>query len=236
MKLFTFPSYMATSRALIFRIVGLMRENPDKIYNIAFSGGGTPAMLYELWANEYSAITPWERIRVFFVDERCVPPTNSESNYKLIDDLLLSKVPIPREQIYRTNGEIPPAEEAKIYSQTVRHVLLSKYGCPQFDIVLLGVGGDGHTSSIFPGQENLLISSDVYAESVNTSNGQQRVALTGIPILMSKHIFFLVMGKNKAEIMKDILVEDCELPAAFVAQKGGDVEFYLDDAAAALVR
>ena len=91
MKLFTFPSYLATSRALIFRIVELMMKEPEKTFNIAISGGSTPAILYDLWANEYSSITPWERMRIRFVDERCVPPTNSERNYKLVNDLLFIK-------------------------------------------------------------------------------------------------------------------------------------------------
>ena len=236
MRLFSYPSHMATSRALIFRIIELMMENPDAMYNIAFSGGQTPAMLYELWANEYSAVTPWQRMRVFFVDERCVPPSNSESNYKLLNDLLLSKVPLSSNQIFRIQGELPPEEAAENYSNVVKETLSSSFNIPQFDIVLLGIGGDGHTSSIFPDQEYLLTTSQVYATSVNPYNGQDRVALTGIPILMSKQVLFLVIGKNKAEIMKDIINKDSDLPAAFVVQKAKDVELYLDDAASDLVR
>ena len=236
MRLISYTAHMATSRALIFRIIELMMENPDAIYNIAFSGGQTPAMLFELWANEYSTITPWARMRVFFVDERCVPPSNSESNYKLMDDLLLSKVPLTPEQIFRIEGALPSQEAADLYSNVVRQNLFSRFGTPQFDIVLLGVGSDGHTSSIFPGEEYLLTSSEIYAASVNPYNGQERVALTGIPILMGKHILFLVMGKNKAEIMKQVMSKESNLPAAFVAQKAKNVEFYLDDAASDLVR
>ena len=232
MKLYAFPSYLATTRALIFRILELMMKEPERVFNIAFSGGGTPALLYELWANEYNAITPWNRMRIFFVDERCVPPLNSESNFKLINDLLLDKVAIPQANVFRIKGENEPVEEAINYSEIVERTLPKVNDWPQFDIVLLGIGTDGHTSSIFPGQENLLRSNQLYAESINPSNGQLRIALTGLPILNSKHVFFLVMGKNKAEVMQEILLSDCGLPAAFIARNGQDVEFYLDEAAA----
>ena len=171
-------------------------------------------------------------MRILFVDERCVPPTNSESNYKLVNDLLLMKVPVLLDQVFRIKGENNPEEEAKDYSNLVREHVPEVNGWPQFDIVLLGMGTDGHTSSIFPGQEALLTSSQCYAESVNPSNGQLRIALTGLPILNSKHIFFLVMGRNKTEIMEEMLLSSCNLPAAFIANSGEDVEFYLDEAAA----
>lgn len=89
MKLSVFPSSIETSRALILRLVEIMNEEPDRVFNIAVSGGNTPALMFDLWANEYMEITPWDRMRIYWVDERCVPPDDSDSNYGMMRNLLL---------------------------------------------------------------------------------------------------------------------------------------------------
>ncbi len=88
MKLSVFPSSIETSRALILRLVEIMNEEPDRVFNIAVSGGNTPALMFDLWANEYMEITPWDRMRIYWVDERCVPPDDSDSNYGMMRNLL----------------------------------------------------------------------------------------------------------------------------------------------------
>ena len=95
MKLAVFPSSIETSRALILRLVELMNEEPDRIFNIAVSGGNTPALMFDLWANEYLDITPWNRMKIYWVDERCVPPEDSDSNYGMMRNLLLGIAPMP---------------------------------------------------------------------------------------------------------------------------------------------
>lgn len=94
MKPFIYPSSMETARALILHLIKIMIDEPGKTFNFAFSGGSTPALMFDLWANEYSDITPWTRMRVYFVDERCVPPENSDSNYGMMRSLLVGVVPI----------------------------------------------------------------------------------------------------------------------------------------------
>ena len=95
MKLSVFPSSMETARSLIFHLVDIMNAEPDKTFNIAVSGGSTPALMFDLWANEYADITPWKRMKLYWVDERCVPPEDSDSNYGMMRSLLLGIVPIP---------------------------------------------------------------------------------------------------------------------------------------------
>ena len=158
MKLSVFPSSMETARSLIFHLVDIMNAEPDKTFNIAVSGGSTPALMFDLWANEYADITPWKRMKLYWVDERCVPPEDSDSNYGMMRSLLLGIVPIPYENVFRIRGEVKPAKEAVRYSELVSQQVPKKNGWPEFDIVLLGAGDDGHTSSIFPGQEALLSS------------------------------------------------------------------------------
>ena len=109
MKLSVFPSSMETARSLIFHLVDIMNAEPDKTFNIAVSGGSTPALMFDLWANEYADITPWKRMKLYWVDERCVPPEDSDSNYGMMRSLLLGIVPIPYENVYRIRGEEKPA-------------------------------------------------------------------------------------------------------------------------------
>ena len=115
MNTLIYPSSIETARALILHLVKSMTDEPDKTFNIAFSGGATPALMFDLWANEYRDITPWTRMKVYFVDERCVPPENSDSNYGMIRSLLLGVVPIPYENVFRIKGEVKPEKEAIRY-------------------------------------------------------------------------------------------------------------------------
>lgn len=228
MKMFTYDSCEDTSRALIHTIIELMMECPEKIFNIAFSGGSTPAVMYELWANEFRNITPWDRMRVFFVDERCVPPTSVDSNYNLINERLLSQVPIDPLHVFRILGEDDPYNEAIRYSNLIKRELPINHDFPQFDIVLLGIGADGHTSSIFPDQKELLVSKKIYVVTQQPVSGLQRIALTGQPILNANHIFFLVMGADKSKILHSIVVENKQCPASYIIERRADVEIFSD--------
>ena len=123
MKLSVFPSSIETSRALILRLVEIMNEEPDRVFNIAVSGGNTPALMFDLWANEYMEITPWDRMRIYWVDERCVPPDDSDSNYGMMRNLLLGITPILYENVFRIRGEAKPAKEAVRYSDVLFSLL-----------------------------------------------------------------------------------------------------------------
>lgn len=225
MKPFIYPSSMETARALILHLIKIMIDEPGKTFNFAFSGGSTPALMFDLWANEYSDITPWTRMRVYFVDERCVPPENSDSNYGMMRSLLVGVVPIPYENVFRIKGEERPEKEAVRYSRMVENNVAMKDGWPVFDVVLLGAGGDGHTSSIFPGQESLLSSDKIYEVSYNPNNGQKRIAMTGCPIINAQRVIFLITGKSKADVVEEMCTSGDTGPAAYIAHHAENVEF-----------
>ena len=233
MKPFIYPSSIETARALILHLIKIMIDEPGKTFNIALSGGSTPALMFDLWANEYSDITPWTRMKVFFVDERCVPPENSDSNYGMVRSLLVGVVPIDYENVFRIRGEDRPDKEAVRYSKVVESQVPMQDGWPVFDVILLGAGGDGHTSSIFPGQEKLLSSDRIYEVSYNPNNGQKRIAMTGCPIINARRVIFLITGRNKAEVVEEIYTSGDTGPAAYIAHHANNVELFLDDYAAA---
>lgn len=235
MKLNVYPSSIETARALILHIVKLLNDEPTRTFNIAISGGSTPALMFDLWANEYQDITPWDRMRFYWVDERCVPPENSDSNYGMMRSLLLGVVPIPYENVFRICGEIKPAKEAIRYSELVRRQVPQVDGWPVFDIVMLGAGDDGHTSSIFPGQETLLSSDLVYAVSYNPNNGQKRIAMTGLPIMNARNVLFLITGRSKAVVVNEICHSGDTGPAAYIAHHSKNVELFVDDLASSRV-
>lgn len=227
------PTPTEASRALIERMLKVATEVPaDRKVNIALSGGSTPALMFRLWADEYNDRTPWQRLRFFWVDERCVAPTDKESNYGMTHRELISKVDIPEENVVRILGENDPEAEAERYEQVVRRELPEEEGQPSFDIVVLGAGDDGHTSSIFPGQEHLLTTERAYAVGTHPVSGQKRVALTGLPITHAQHLYYLLTGSNKAPILADIIDQNDAGPAAYVGKRAlHNVEVFADEAA-----
>lgn len=159
MKSYVYPAATSTARALIRYIIDMMNREPERIFYLAFSGGTTPSLMFDIWAHEFREETPWMRMRIFWVDERCVSVSDSDSNYGTMLRLLLQEVGMPDEYVYPIHGDCrSPAQEAKRYSDLVSSTVPLRRGFPTFDIVLLGAGDDGHTSSIFPGQEYLLSS------------------------------------------------------------------------------
>ncbi len=235
MRLFIYPSSMETVRALILHLIKIMTAEPGKTFNIAFSGGSTPALMFDLWANEYSEITPWTRMKVYFVSERCVPPENSDSNYGMMRSLLVGVVPIPYENVFRIKGEEKAKREALRYSRMVEKQVPMKDGWPVFDVVLLGVGEDGHTSSIFPGQETLLSSDKIYEVSYNPNNGRKRITMTGCPIINARRVIFLITGKNKAAVVEEMCTSGDTGSAAYIAHHAKNVELFLDGYAASKI-
>lgn len=232
MKSHIYPTIIETAHALIRRLINMMNDEPGRTFYLAFSGGSTPSLMFDIWANEYKEVTPWPRMRIYWVDERCVPAEDCESNYGTMRRLLLDKVEMPGEYVYPICGANSPEKEAEAYSARVRSTVPLQVDVPVFDVVLLGAGDDGHTSSIFPGQEHLLLSSHPYEASVNPYNGQKRVAMTGSPLFAARKLIFLITGKSKTDVVHDILDSGDTGPAAYVAHHAGDVELFLDRQAA----
>lgn len=206
----------------------------DKV-TIALSGGSTPKVLFKLLADKYLDRFDWSSIHFFWGDERCVPPDDEDSNFKMTYDLLLQHIPENQRNVHRVKGENDPEEEVKRYAKIIQEVLDQSNGFPQFDVMILGMGDDGHTASIFPHQMDLLETNAVCATAKHPVSGQIRVSLTGKVINNSKQIAFLVTGDGKAERMKEIIEKKGEYLKYPAAHIHGDVSWYVDEGAANLL-
>jgi len=208
-------------------------------FSFVLAGGGTPRDTYaRLAAPPFSERMPWDRTSVFFGDERCVPPDHPESNYHMANETLLSKVPIPLDGIFRMRGEAENPEEAAVdYARTLSTVFATpRGGLPRFDFVLLGMGLDGHTASLFPGSPAVKeIFRTVVAVHAAAATIPQRLTLTMPPINAAARIMFLVAGAEKAKVVKAILRDGATLPAGVVRPTNGALTWLVDRAAAGLL-
>lgn len=198
---------------------------------IALSGGSTPALLFSLLSKKYGQKIDWKKVKVFWVDERMVPPEDDQSNYKMTALNLLDKVDIPDENIFRVRGENDPQQEVLRYAQLIKETVPQRNSLPSFDIILLGIGEDGHTASIFPNEMEFLGSKDLCALATHPESGQHRITLTGTVINNGKSLIFLSCGKGKAEVLKKITAQDFSLPASHI-DNHGEMFLYLDSDAA----
>jgi 6-phosphogluconolactonase len=201
---------------------------------VAISGGNTPKLLFEVLAVKYATSIKWDQVQIFWVDERCVTPEDPESNFGMTRRILLDKIGIPSSNIHRMRGEDEPAVEAARYSDEIRRNVRFKNGLPCFDIVLLGIGDDGHTASIFPGNLNLFSTEEICEVAVRTYSGQKRITLTGKVINNAEVINFLVTGKSKTRIVGDIFENNAHslnYPASFIVPSHGIVNWWLDEEA-----
>ncbi len=220
----------------------LLKEELAKrdIVHVSLSGGSTPKALFDYWTANCRESIDWNRIAFYWGDERCVPPTDEMSNFGMTKSLLFDKIPtIDQHKIYRIQGENEPNEEARRYTAIIDKCLPKENGLPQFDIMMLGMGDDGHTVSIFPNRIDLW---NVEADCITAQHpdtGMERVSLTGRIVNNARNIVFLVTGKNKAEKVKQ-LVENRKAfiniyPAAKVNPVNGKLFWMLDEDAARLL-
>jgi len=225
---------LSTAQAFADFLAQKVSEN-DMVH-IALSGGSTPKILFELLADEYDEDIDWEKLHFWWGDERCVPPTDNDSNYKMTKELLFDAISIKDAQIHRVLGENEPQDEAKRYGEEILKHLPTVNGFPQFDIIMLGMGGDGHTASIFPHEMSLLEDKAICGVAKHPESGQKRVTLNGPVINNAKNICFLVTGEGKTEKVNEIFhqKEDyLSYPAAHF--NGQNVVWYLDDSAARML-
>jgi 6-phosphogluconolactonase len=211
-----------------------------KHFYLALSGGNTPITFYKRLAQvPFQTQIAWRFLQLFWVDERCVPADHPQSNYGLIRYNLLAHINIPEKNIHRLHGEIDPTEEAHRYAGEIKNTLPAiDPGWPKFDWILLGLGSDGHTASLFPGSPVLEEKGILCAVARQPDSGQKRITFTLPLINHARRITFLVTGESKAGIVAGILkrTTTCRLlPAAQVRPEQGNVEWYLDSMAAAMI-
>lgn len=224
-----FDTPQATARG--FAEYLLDKHKKSEKLTVALSGGSTPKLLFDLLSAEYLNKFDWSKVHLYWGDERCVPPTDDDSNYKMTLERLISKVELPASNVHRVLGENESNSEAERYGNEIRTNLPSKSGLPQFDLVILGMGGDGHTASIFPHEIELIKDERICAIGINPDSGQKRVTLTGPVINNAKAICFLVTGKSKAEKLDEIFnakASYLDYPASHISPTDGELLWFLD--------
>lgn len=203
----------------------------SKSYTIALSGGSTPKLLFEILASEFNEVINWHSLHVYWGDERCVPPGDSESNYGVANDILFRRLN-SAPSIHRVMGENDPTVEAERYGNEINSNLPLNNQLPQFDLIILGMGDDGHTASIFPDQMELLTSTSICEVAHHPTSGQKRITLTGPVINNAKQVSFLVAGESKAERIRQIHFDrEHQYPASHINPSNGKLIWWLDEAA-----
>jgi 6-phosphogluconolactonase len=201
---------------------------------LAISGGSSPKTMFEIFATVPFA---WDRVQLFWVDERCVPPTDAQSNFKLANETWLAPAKFPASNIHRVQTERDPEDAAEIYADELR--LVFGEGVPRFDVIHRGMGPDAHTASLFPGEplidDRTGLTGAVYVEKLNS----HRVTLLPAVLLAAKHTVMLVVGDDKAQPLADVLYgphDPQKYPCQLTERDGGEVAWFLDPAAAAKIR
>jgi 6-phosphogluconolactonase len=233
-----FPDGDALSRAALDELLRIVSDAVKERgrFSIALAGGHTPAKLYQMWAQggKGGVRTPWERVHLFWGDERYVPHDDPASNYRMARESLIAHVPIPAENVHPMPTELPqPEKAAEAYEAELRRFFGA--GAPAFDLQLLGLGVEGHTASLFPGSPALEEKQRWVAAVEAPAKPPQRLTLT-LPVLnQGRNTFFLVVGEDKRKIMAALRGEAPSGPSPYPAgriQPSGPVVWFLDKAAA----
>lgn len=224
-----------SARAVVHAITA--RTTGGGHFTLALSGGETPRDLYRTLATEYQNAVPWGQVHLFWADERYVPPDDPRSNYRLVRDTLLSDIPIPSDNVHPMPTDFPdPRDAARAYERELKRHFSSPW--PRLDLIVLGMGSDGHTASLFPGSPALSEQERWVVDVQPPVDPPVRLTLT-LPVLNNAaSVFFLVSGAGKASALWRALTEphDPALPAGCIRPAGREPVWWVDEPAAVLVR
>jgi 6-phosphogluconolactonase len=230
---------VAEAAAALFTTEAIAAIKARGIARIAISGGSTPKRMFTILADPmkpYAAGTPWSDLELFWVDERCVPPDHADSNFKMTKAALLDHVPLPAARIHRMEGELDPAEAAARYESDIRNTFkLEGAETPIFDLILLGMGDDGHTASLFPHTAALHETALIVTPNHVPQKDTWRITLTKPVINHGREVAFLIEGAAKADILAKVLLGPYDpetTPSQLIRPASGKVSFLLDSAAA----
>jgi 6-phosphogluconolactonase len=235
-ELLVFPDPRAASRAAAESFVELAAAAAaaSRTFSVALTGGSSPGELFrQLASDDLRPRVPWHAVHLFWGDERCVPPAHPRSNYGMANRLLLSRVPIPPENVHRMRGEIPAIEGAELYRRELERFFGAPF--PRFDLVHLGMGPDGHVCSLFPFSPVLLERRASTGVSLLRSEGEWRVTLTYPAVNAAKRVEFLVFGAGKRKRVRQVLsgaLDPLRIPAQGVRPSEGEMVWWVDEAAA----
>lgn len=234
-RIFPTPTALAAHAADAFLHLARQSAVAKQPRFVALSGGRTPNQLYRELARRSAAEQPdWRWLHLFWGDERCVPTQDAESNFGTADRLFLKPAGFPLENIHRIRGEAEPEKEAARYEREIQRWLPSDgKGMPRFDWILLGLGEDGHTASLFPGTATLQEKQRLCVPAVHPESGQRRITFTLPLINAAARVTFLVTGRGKGGVFRAILKnapDAAALPAALIQPANGLLEWWVDAA------
>ena len=226
-KIFADPKELAHGAAEYF-----VARRPE---TVALSGGSTPKLMFQILAEQFREQVAWDRIHFFWSDERHVPPDHPDSNYRMANEALLSRVPVTRSNVHRVPSENPNAAEAAAeYARTL--IETTSQSLPRLDLILLGLGGDGHTASIFPGSDVLHETKQLVAAPWVEKFKTHRITMT-LPLLNNgASVVFLVSGSEKAEIVKEVFEGPEKYPAQAIKLAHGELLWLMDKDAAGEIK
>ena len=233
------PPEVAKAAAQLFTEAALRAVNTRGRARVAISGGTTPKAMFQLLADPAQPFVkqvPWASLDLYWVDERCVPPTDADSNYRMTNEALLSKVPLVPEHIHRMEGELDPEVAAACYESLIRNTFkLEGAETPTFDLILLGMGDDGHTASLFPHTEALNDLTHIAIANHVPQKDTWRITLTWPVINQGREVAFLIEGAAKAQVLHDVFLGPYQpdtYPSQIIRPASGQLTLLLDAAAA----
>ncbi len=236
------PDGEALARAMAEQLLAAAQEAVASrgVARIAISGGNTPKRTFEMLADPAAtefAVFPWDKTDLFWVDERCVPPDDKDSNYRMTKLALLDKVPLAADRVFRIEGELDPELAAARYESVIRNRFrLEGAELPTFDLVALGMGPDGHTASLFPHTAGIHELTRIAIANHVPQKETWRVTLTSPVINQGRKVVFLIGGMDKAEVLSNVLGKKYDVetwPSQVIQPKSGALLMLLDKAASA---
>src|SRR3989440_6995670 len=229
------PEQVAREAAGLFVRLSIEAVSERGSFSVALSGGTTPRRIYELLASDdYRPQVPWAKVHPFFGDERTVAPDHPDSNYRMANEALLSLVPIPSKNVHRIDGVGDAAANASQYESELRE-FFGDAAWPRLDLVMLGMGDDGHTASLFPGTTALAEERAWVVANWVEKFQTWRITLTAPAINAARRVLFLVTGATKAERLREVLRGEqhpTRLPSQLIRPRDGTLEWFVDRAAA----
>lgn len=234
-RVFDDPEAVARAAASRFAEIAFEAVSERGAFSVALAGGSTPRRIYDLLAGEeWRVRVEWEKAHIFFGDERAVPADHADSNYRMANEAMLSRLPIPKTNVHRIEGRGDASANASLYEDEMR-AYFGDCEWPRFDLVMLGMGDDGHTASLFPHtvalEERKVWAAANYVEKLNA----WRITLTAPAINAARHVLFTVTGAGKAARLREVLKgerDPSRLPSQLIRPRDGALEWYLDRAAA----
>jgi 6-phosphogluconolactonase len=228
-----FPSIEAIAEAVAGMFIELLRKPGEELIHIALSGGNTPKVIFNYLNKTYGNKLTDNRFHFWWGDDRCVPPSNDESNYKWAYEQWLQPIGIAEGNLHRIKGENDPEQEVIRYAEEMKKWMRTTNGFPVIDLNLLGLGEDGHTASIFPHNMALLNSERWCAVATHPTSEQKRITLTGKVLNNSEKVIFITTGAGKAEMIKNVAIEaNPEYPASHIKPASGEALWLIDRQAA----